>query len=106
MHIESHIDTVIRISDLAGICRLSTSHFIRAFRCSYGLSPHRFIMRRRTERAQGLMLTTTASLGQIAQECGLADQSHLTRLFQRFVGESPSNWRRARTAPGANAASL
>jgi AraC-like DNA-binding protein len=102
LHIESHIDAEIRISDLACICRLSTSHFIRAFRASYGDSPHCFIMKRRTERAQGLMLTTTAPLGQIAQECGLSDQSHLTRLFQRFVGESPGTWRRARSLPGSD----
>jgi AraC-like DNA-binding protein len=101
MHIESQIDTVIRIGDLARICRLSTSHFIRSFRISYGDSPHRHIMRRRTERAQGLMLTTAAPLGQIAQECGLADQSHLTRLFHRFVGESPGTWRRARSTRDA-----
>jgi AraC-like DNA-binding protein len=103
-HIESNIDSVIRIDDLSQLCRLSNSHFMRAFRSSYGLAPHRFIMRRRMERAQGLMLTTTAPLGQIAQECGLADQSHLTRLFQRFVGESPGTWRRARRGPSSSPA--
>jgi transcriptional regulator GlxA family with amidase domain len=48
------------------------------------------------EHAQGLMLTTNTTLGQIALECGFADQAHLSRLFQRFVGESPAAWRRAR----------
>jgi AraC family transcriptional regulator len=95
-HIEAHIDSIILIEDLARLCRLSTSHFTRAFRASYGYSPHRFIMRRRIEHAQGLMLATNAPLGQIALECGLADQSHFTRLFRRFIGESPGTWRRSR----------
>jgi transcriptional regulator GlxA family with amidase domain len=48
------------------------------------------------ERAQGLMLTTNASLGQIAADCGLADQAHFNKLFRKFAGESPGAWRRAR----------
>ena len=96
LHIDAHIDSTIPIEDLSRLCRLSTSHFTRAFRVSYGHSPHRLIMRRRIERAQRLMLATGAPLGQIALECGLADQSHLTRLFRRFTGESPGTWRRSR----------
>jgi AraC-like DNA-binding protein len=42
------------------------------------------------------MLTTNASLGQIAIKCGLADQPHLNKLFRRLVGESPGDWRRER----------
>jgi AraC-like DNA-binding protein len=44
------------------------------------------------------MLTTDAPLGQIAADCGLADQAHFSKLFRRFVGESPGVWRRARAA--------
>ena len=50
-------------------------------------------MRRRLERAQQMMLTTNASLGQIAGECGFADQAHFNKLFRRLVGESPHAWR-------------
>lgn len=42
------------------------------------------------------MLTTNASLGQIAADCGLADQAHFNKLFRKFAGESPGAWRRAR----------
>jgi transcriptional regulator GlxA family with amidase domain len=55
-------------------------------------------MRRRMERAQGLMLTSNASLAHIALECGFADQAHLSRLFLQFTGESPASWRRARAS--------
>ena len=66
---------------------------------SVGDSPHEYIIRRRMERAQGLMLSTDKALSEIAAECGMADQAHFTRLFRRFVGESPGAWRRARADP-------
>jgi AraC-like DNA-binding protein len=89
------------VKELAELVKLSSFHFCRTFRDSFGASPHGYVMRRRMERAQGLMLTTNASLGQIAADCGLADQAHFNRLFRRFVGESPGTWRRARaTVPG------
>jgi AraC family transcriptional regulator len=99
-HIEANLDATIGVKALAELVKLSSFHFCRAFRDSFGDSPHGYVMRRRVERAQGLMLTTNASLGQIAADCGLADQAHFNKLFRRFVGESPGMWRRARaTAP-------
>ncbi|MET0533979.1 MAG: AraC family transcriptional regulator [Steroidobacter sp.] len=95
-HVEAHLDRPIRNEDLATLVRLNPSHFGRAFRNSFGEPPHEYVIRRRVERAQGLMLSTRASLSDIALDCGLADQSHLTRLFRRIVGESPRAWRRAR----------
>jgi AraC family transcriptional regulator len=98
-HIEVNLESSIRNDDLAAVARLSTFHFCRAFRNSVGVTPHEYVIRRRIERAQGLMLSTDASLSQIAADCGLADQAHLTRLFRRALGESPSAWRKARAIP-------
>ena len=98
-HIEANLSRTIRNKDLAAIARLSTFHFAVAFRNSVGESPHEHIIRRRVERAQGLMLSTDKALSDIAAECGLADQAHLTRLFRRLVGQSPAAWRRARANP-------
>jgi AraC family transcriptional regulator len=94
--IEANLDRSIRNDELAGLARLNTSHFGRAFRNSFGEPPHEYVIRRRVERAQGLMLSTNAPLSEIALDCGLADQSHLTRLFRRMVGQSPRDWRRSR----------
>jgi len=99
-YINSNVDTTIRNTDLAAVARLSESHFNVAFRKSVGQSPHEYIIRRRMERAQGLMLSTDKTLSEIAADCGLADQPHFTRLFRRVVGESPAAWRRARANPG------
>lgn len=100
-YVDAHLDRPIRNEDLAALARLNASHFGRAFRNSIGEPPHEYVIRRRVERAQGLMLSTDASLSDIALDCGLADQSHLTRLFRRIVGESPSAWRRARASAPA-----
>jgi AraC family transcriptional regulator len=95
-YIEANLDRSIKNEELAALVRLNTSHFGRAFRTSFGEPPHEYVIRRRVERAQGLMLSTGAPLSAIALDCGLADQSHLTRLFRRMVGQSPREWRRSR----------
>lgn len=99
--IEANLDQSIRNKDLAAVVRLSPFHFAVAFHNSVGDSPHAYVIRRRVERAQGLMLSTEKSLSDIACECGMADQAHLTRLFRKIVGESPAAWRRARVNPVA-----
>ena len=95
-YIEEHLSSTIRLQDLAGVARLSHSHFCRAFKESLGHPAHAYVMRRRVHRAQGLMLTSGESLSQIAALCGMADQAHFCKLFRRLVGESPNAWRRAR----------
>jgi AraC family transcriptional regulator len=94
--IETNLESPLTTKDLASAANLSTFHFCRAFRVSFNMTPHAYVMRRRIERAQGLMLQTDTSLGQIAMDCGLADQAHFNRLFRRLVGDSPGAWRRAR----------
>jgi AraC family transcriptional regulator len=100
-YVETNLDRTITTRCLADIARLSSFHFCRAFRDSFGDSPHGYVIRRRMERAQGLMLTTSASLGQIAADCGLADQAHFNKLFRKFAGVSPGAWRRARVTEAA-----
>lgn len=97
-YVESNLDKTIRIQELADIARLSCFHFCRAFRASVHQSPHGYVTQRRVARASVLMLTTRASLCNIAVDCGLADQAHFTRLFRKVVGESPGAWRRQRAA--------
>jgi AraC family transcriptional regulator len=92
--IEDKLDSSIRATDLAGVVRLSTSYFFRAFRQTFGESPLAYIMQRRIRRAQELMLTSRLPLSQVALECGMCDQAHLCRVFRRIVGINPNAWRR------------
>lgn len=94
-HIESNLAESLKNKDLACLVGYSEFHFNVAFRNSVGASPHEYIIRRRMEHAQRLMLSTDMALSEIACECGLADQAHLSRMFRRVVGESPAAWRRA-----------
>jgi transcriptional regulator GlxA family with amidase domain len=95
-HIDDNLDSTIRTSDLAGLVRLSTSHFARAFKGTFGRSPQKFIVDCRVERAQQVMLTSDQPLCGVALTCGFADQAHLSRVFHRLVGAPPHRWRRAR----------
>ena len=97
-YIDANLSTSLSCEELARSARLSVSYFARAFKCTFGCSPHVFLMRRRMQRAQGLMLESNAPLAQIALDCGFADQAHLSRHFLRFTGERPASWRRARAS--------
>jgi AraC family transcriptional regulator len=97
-HIDSHLDSTIYTKELAALARLSSFHFCRVFRETFGAPPHRYVMQKRVTRAQDMMLRTSAPLGRIAMDCGMADQAHFNKLFRRFIGESPGAWRRARVS--------
>jgi AraC-like DNA-binding protein len=97
-YIEARLGTPLRNRELAALVDLSEFHFNVAFRNSVGASPHEYLVRRRIERARQLMLSTDMTLCDIAAECGLADQAHLSRLFRKVVGETPAAWRKSRVA--------
>jgi AraC family transcriptional regulator len=93
-YIEDRLESRIQIPDLACVVQLSTSHFFRAFRKTFGEAPKEYIRGRRIRRAQELMLTSRLPLSQVALECGMCDQAHLCRTFRRIVGVNPNAWRR------------
>ena len=95
-HVDANLAGKIVIKDLAASLDLSVGHFCRAFKRTFGMPARIWIRHRRIEFAQGLMLTTGASLSEIALSCGMSDQSHFTRSFRRIVGEAPSSWRQTR----------
>jgi AraC family transcriptional regulator len=99
-YIESNLHRVIHIQDLSAVARRSPAHFSRKFKLAVGDSPHAYVMRRRLERACHLMMTSAASLSQIALTVGFSDQAHLCRLFRQAFGQSPANWRRGRGIDG------
>jgi AraC-like DNA-binding protein len=88
----------LHVEELARRVSLSTNHFSRAFKESFGVPPHAFIIRARVERAGELLLTTSERIAEIALSCGFADQAHLCHCFRRAVGMSPAAWRRHATA--------
>jgi transcriptional regulator GlxA family with amidase domain len=85
------------IADLARQCGVSAGHFSRAFKQSAGVPPHQWLLEKRVHRAQHLLALSGVSIADIAQQCGFADQSHLTRVFERITGTTPGRWRREQT---------
>jgi transcriptional regulator GlxA family with amidase domain len=94
--IDANIGGGITLNVLARACGLSTRHFTRAFRQSIGGAPYQWLQYRRTEKAKQLLEKSSASLSDIALDCGFADQSHFTRTFSRVAGATPKTWRRSK----------
>jgi AraC family transcriptional regulator len=93
-YIGRHLDGPIHVQDLAKLASLSAGHFSRAFKESFGATPHAYIVQMRLERAREMMLATPDSLSQIALACGHSDQAHFSRRFRQQMGETPNAWRR------------
>ena len=86
----------VTLEALAQECGLSRSHFARAFKKTTGLPAHRWLLDRRIERARELLLNSRLPIADVADRCGFANQSHLTRVFTNALGVSPGEWRRLR----------
>jgi AraC family transcriptional regulator len=100
-YIEANLDRPLPLAELAGIAKLSSSYFSRAFKGAFGKTPHTFIIGRRVDRARQEILESGEPLARIAVSCGFADQAHLARLFRRVTGLAPSEWRRV-SQPAVN----
>jgi AraC family transcriptional regulator len=92
--IEDRLADEIRLDDLAGVVRLSRFHFARAFKASLGEPPHRYVMKRRIERAKDLLVRTSLPINDIALATGFRSASQFNRAFKDFVGVTPSTCRR------------
>lgn len=105
-YVEERLTGPLRMSDIVERIGLSTSHFSRAFKGTFGRTFSSWLILRRLERAQTLMQTTPAPLSVIANDCGFCDQAHLTRLFRRVVGLTPNQWRAKQRGEGASPRAL
>jgi len=81
------------IPALARLAHMSESHFIRVFRATFGETPHRYLQRRRVERAMFLLRTTECSVTDICLDVGFTSLGTFSRTFHDIVGETPSAYR-------------
>jgi AraC-like DNA-binding protein len=92
--IDANLGADPSISEVSDQCGLSSSYFSRAFKRESGFSPHRWLVKRRVERAKELLRDAGLKLADVAQICGFVDQSHFARVFSKSEGCSPGRWRR------------
>jgi AraC family transcriptional regulator len=92
--IEINLDGDLSLDAMAAEVGLSPLYLIRAFKHAFREPPHRYILRRRIERAKGLLRTTDMSVAEIALAAGFSSQSHLSNRFRRVVGISPAAFRK------------
>jgi transcriptional regulator GlxA family with amidase domain len=84
---------------LAVISHMSEAHFIRSFRAAFGETPHRYLQRRRVERAMYLLRGSDRDVTDICLDVGFTSLGTFSRTFNEIVGESPSAYRRRGPLP-------
>ena len=87
----------ITVAEMAATVGLSESWFATVFRQTTGKTPLQWLLGRRVELAQNLMIEGDMSLVEIAAQLGFSDQAHLTKVFRQIIGETPAAWRRMQT---------
>ncbi|ESA33988.1 family transcriptional regulator [Leptolyngbya sp. Heron Island J] len=96
-YIDAYLTENLSLNDLALVAGLSKFHFSRLFKQAFGVTPHRYLMQRRVERATTLLKQTTLrqhslTIAEIAHQLRFADQSHFTRVFKQIKGVTPKQF--------------
>jgi AraC-like DNA-binding protein len=97
-HVEDHLHDAHRIATLAEIAGLSPSHFVREFKAATGLTPARYVLKRRVVRAEALLRSSAMSIVEISRETGFRSQSQFTTTFHKLAGMTPAQFRKTTRA--------
>lgn len=81
------------VSALARIALMSPTHFTRSFRSTFGETPHRYLQRRRIERAMALLRSPSVAVTEVARQVGFESLGSFSRTFHAIVGVSPTGYR-------------
>ncbi len=92
-YIEANLDNDLGLAEISAVAGLSQFHFARSFRTTTGLTPQRYLMERRIERAKELLTTNDMPIIEISLRTGFKNQSHFTTLFRKFTNLTPKTWR-------------
>ncbi|MHC1694400.1 MAG: AraC family transcriptional regulator [Eubacteriales bacterium] len=101
-YISGHIDEKITLSDLADVTHLSTYHFMHVFKKRYGVSPMRYVIGRKLNRASYLLTYSAMSVTQISEQLGFCSQSHFSALYKKHTGLFPSEYRKMNGSSGGD----
>lgn len=94
-YIEENLQNDLDLTSLAALACLSKSHFLRSFKQSTGMTPHRYVIRERIARARQLLSDPRLPIAEIAYLLGFSSQSHFTGAFRQTTGTTPKAFRAA-----------
>lgn len=92
-HVEANLTEPLRVDQLAALAEMSRGHFVRQFSAALGTPPSDFVLDRRIERIERLLLATDMSVVAIARATGFADANYLAKAFRRKRGLAPLAFR-------------
>jgi len=92
-YIDANLSEQLSLPILAEVAEMSLYYFVRLFKQSTGLSPHRYVTEQRIKRAQGFLRLRQMTVLEASVRTGFVDQSHFTRVFRRVVGLAPTQYR-------------
>jgi len=91
-----HILEDIDIDHLASVACITKYYLIRRFKQEFGMSPMRYIIKKKMERSQLLLLTSDKTVKEVAYAIGFSDHSYFIRQFKKIVGTTPLAYRQTR----------
>lgn len=94
--ISNDITEALYLTDLAGYCDLSVSHFSLVFRQTTGRSPLDYLIHLRIQRACNLLDLSGLKVKEVAARVGFEDVFYFSRVFRRVMGLSPSAYRKVK----------
>jgi len=94
-YINQHLLEDTSLRTLAEVARLSPYHFVRAFKQSFGLPPHRYLSKLRMDQAKSLLADPDISVTQIGVNLGFSETSSFTTAFRKHTGFTPTAYRRS-----------
>lgn len=94
-YMEDHLAEKIKVTRLAELMYLSTSHFHKEFKQAFQVSPMQYIQAQRLKKAQYLLATTDLTMGEIANRIGYDHAYPFIRFFKSMYGSSPGKYKKA-----------
>lgn len=91
---QQHISSVVTVEELADKACLTKSYLIRSFRQSMGITPLQYVIRKKMQHAQTLLLGSELSIRQVSEAVGFTDVSYFIRLFRKNIGFTPQEYRK------------
>ncbi len=95
-YIGNNLHNNITVEELAALACYSKDHFTRFFKSINGITPCEFIIRKRIEKAQYLLLTTDMTQSQIIEETNFKTVSYFCRMFKKYTSYTPVEYRKQR----------